>query len=226
MDGQTSTWSELLEGSLALAVLAGGFFAYNAISGRITARRYPDYDRHLSYQEIMFLEGEFDRVKAYSKQNNYPVWFHFIWVRDVALIFLSTLAVILTVYLAERGVKMFTGGLVDTGQGVGFKTGAYAPVVAAIFGIFVGVWVTVKITTKSDTYREFGQYVATLSRKRAVRHLEHFYRARLITHEWLSAERDLLAMIYERYTPTLYWALKITAGLTALVFVIDIWRGL
>jgi hypothetical protein len=227
MDAQTSTWSDLGEGALALAVLAAGFYAYNFISSRITASKYPDYDRHLTYQETMFIEGEFDRVKAYSKQNQYPVWFHFIWLRDVALIFLTTLAVILLAYLAVLGVKMFTGGLVETAQGgTGFKTGAYAPVIASIFGIFAGVWVTVKISTKSEHYGDFAQYVATLSRKRAIRHLEHFYRARLITHEWLTQEHSLLVMIYERYTPTLYTALKITAGLTALVFAFDIWRGL
>ena len=226
MQAQSSTWADLAEGGMALAILAAGFYAYNFVSGRILAGQYPDYDRHLTYQENMFFEGEFDRIKAYAKQNDYPFWFHFIWLRDIALIFLSTLGVIVGVYLAERGIKMFTGGLIEVGGVTSFTTNAYAPLIASIFGVFVGVWITMKVSERSEHYHDFAQYVATMSRKRAVRHIEHFYRAREINGDWLKGERDLLVMIYERYTPTLPWALKITGGLTLLVFIFDIVRGL
>ena len=122
---------------------------------------------------------------------------------------------------------MFTGGLAETATGASvLKTRVFAPYFATFFGICVGFWAIATLWARSPHYRDFAGYVASMSKSRAVVHLEHFYRARLITGDWRKHEPDLLVMIHERYDETLTWALKITGGLTALVFVFDIVRGL
>lgn len=211
---------------MVFGVIGLGFLAFYGLQRMIYSRMYADYDRHLSYAEIIFIDNEFERVRKYARARSYPIWFRFVWLRDIAIIAVCTLVVIFAVYLLQYGVKMFTGGLVEKPKGLsGFETGVKAPLVASMLGICVGVWATSKLSARSQYYRKFAEYIASMSRKRSTVHIEHFYRARLIGHERLKREPDLLLMIHERYSDAFIWALWVTGGFTALVFAWDIWRG-
>jgi len=227
MDAQTSILTDTLEGLWAFGVLGLGWLAFILLRNRIYASKYHDYDRHLSYAEVIFIDNEFTRIRDFAKRANYPAWFRFVWLRDIAVIVFCTLVVIFTVFIMEWGVKFYTGGLVEMPQGgLVFKTKAIAPIVGTMFGICLGIHVVSALSARSHQYEKFAQYLASMSRRRSTVHIEHFYRARLINHEWLTRESDLLVMIHERYNEALWWALRLTAGLTVLVFAFDIWRGL
>ncbi|NNC36131.1 MAG: hypothetical protein EX271_09745 [Acidimicrobiales bacterium] len=227
MEAQSSLFSDMMLSVFVVGAFMAGMFAVETVRRHLCEEQFPDYNRHLIFAEHMFIDSEFDRARSYARNGTYPLWFRFVWIRDIAVIVMYTLATIFAVYFALMGIKMVTGGLVTTASGSrGFATSAFAPIVAATLGVTLGIRSTMELSFRSPHYREFAQYVASLSKKRGVVHLEHFYRAGMLSDQRVKREPDLLVMIHERYTHLIGTAVKITGGLTLTVFILDVVRGL
>lgn len=227
MEAQSSLFSDMVVSVFVVGIFMAGMFLVEMVRRHLCEAEFPDYNRHLIFAEHMFIDSEFERARTYARSHSYPMWFRFVWIRDIAVIVMYTLATIFAVYFALKGIKMVTGGLVNTASGSkGFATSAYAPIIAATMGATLGIRSTMELSFRSPHYRDFAQYVASLSKKRGVVHLEHFYRAGVFSDQRIKREPDMLVMIHERYTHLIDTAVKITAGLTLAVFILDVARGL